>query len=78
MQKFNTKKATKHKCHQFYCKHCNAIKDRDHACYMKVCKIKKNSTLPTLYFYDFETCVDEQGYMVPFYAIVQKVCSQCD
>jgi hypothetical protein len=45
---------------------------------MKVCKIPKNSTLPTLYFYDFETRVDEQGYMVPFYAVVQKVCSQCD
>ena len=45
---------------------------------MKVCKIPKNSELPTLYFYDFETCVDANGYMVPFYCVVQKVCASCD
>ena len=45
---------------------------------MKVYKIPKKSTLPVLYFYDFETCVDENGYMVPFYAVVQKVCEHCD
>jgi hypothetical protein len=31
-----------------------------------------------LYFYDFETRVDEDGYMVPFYCVIQKVCTQCD
>jgi hypothetical protein len=45
---------------------------------MKVYKIPKKSMLPTLYFYDFETRVDANGYMVPFYAVVQKVCEHCD
>jgi hypothetical protein len=45
---------------------------------MKVYKIPKKSSLPTLYFYDFETRVDANGYMVPFYAVVQKVCEHCD
>lgn len=40
---------------------------------MKVCKIPKNATLPTLYFYDFEMHVDANGYMIPFYCVVQKV-----
>jgi hypothetical protein len=78
MQKTTVKKATKHNCDELYCKHCNAIKKKDHGCYMKVYKIPKKSSLPTLYFYDFETHVDANGYMVPFYAVVQKVCEHCD
>jgi hypothetical protein len=49
------------------------MKDKNHECYMKVCKIPKNATLPTLYFYDFEMHVDANGYMIPFYCVVQKV-----
>jgi hypothetical protein len=45
---------------------------------MKIYKIPAKSSLPTLYFYDFETRVDANGYMVPFYAVVQKVCEHCD
>ena len=30
------------------------------------------------YFYDFETRVDNDGYMIPFYCVVQKVCTNCD
>jgi hypothetical protein len=78
MKKISTRKAVKHKCDQYYCVHCNSIMDRSHACYMKLCKIPKTPTLPTLYFYDFETCVDDEGYMQPFYCVVQKVCSACD
>jgi very-short-patch-repair endonuclease len=31
-----------------------------------------------LYFFYFETRKDADGYMVPFYAVVQKVCHECD
>ena len=78
MGKTSCKKTTKHNCDEMYCKHCNAIKKKDHGCYMKIYKIPKKSSLPTLYFYDFETLVDVNGYMVPFYAVVQKVCEYCD
>ena len=78
MRKTSCKKTTKHSCDEMYCKHCNAIKKKDHGCYMKIYKIPKKSSLPTLYFYDFETRVDANGYMVPFYAVVQKVCEHCD
>ena len=57
---------------------CNAIKKKDHECFMKVCKTHTNALHPTIYFYDFETCVNSEGYMVPFYCVVQKVCAQCD
>ncbi|CAB3977643.1 DNA polymerase [Paramuricea clavata] len=45
---------------------------------MKVCKAAKNPNLPTLYFFDFETRKDDEGYMIPFYAVIQKVCQLCD
>ncbi|CAB3985445.1 DNA polymerase, partial [Paramuricea clavata] len=78
MTRIRTKKSIKHKCGQFYCLHCNAIKDQGHACYMKPYKIPVNEVLPVLYFYDLETRVNDEKLMVPFYAVVQKVCSQCD
>ena len=75
MTQINLNKTTKHKCNKAYCLHCNKIKEIDHECFMKVCKIPKDPKLPTLYFFDFETCVDENGYMVPFYCVIQKVCA---
>jgi hypothetical protein len=78
MLKISSKKTTRHNCDEMYCKQCDAIKKKDHGCYIKVYKIPKKSTLPILYFYDFETRVDSNGYMVPFYAVVQKVCEHCD
>jgi hypothetical protein len=78
MQKISGKKTVKHNCDEMYCKQCEKKKKKGHGCYMKVYKIPKKSTLPVLYFYDFETHVDENGYMVPFYAVVQKVCEHCD
>ena len=32
----------------------------------------------TLFFFDFETRVDENNLMVPFYCVVQKVCKKCE
>jgi hypothetical protein len=78
MQRISTKKSVKHKCGQYFCSHCNAIKEKDHACYMKPHKIPAKEMLPVLFFYDLETRVDAQGYMIPFYAVVQRVCDQCD
>ena len=70
-------KRTKHKCDEAYCAHCNAIKKKTHECFMKPCKINI-VTRPTLYFFDFETRKDAAGYMIPFYCVVQKVCTACD
>ncbi|CAB3979926.1 DNA polymerase [Paramuricea clavata] len=78
MTKITSKKATKHQCDKIFCTHCCKIKTKEHECFMKICKIPKNPKLPTLYFFDFETRVDENGYMVPFYCVIQKVCSKCD
>ena len=61
-----------------FCRHCNAVKEKTHECFIKICKTYKNPTWPTLYFFDFETRKDADGYMVPFYAVVQKVCHECD
>jgi hypothetical protein len=66
MIKLTSKKATRHKCDEIFCTHCNVIKKKDHKCFMKIRKLYKNPTYPTLYFYDFETCVDNDGYMIPF------------
>ncbi|CAB3976760.1 DNA polymerase [Paramuricea clavata] len=55
------------------------MKKKDHHCYIKPVKEHKNESRPTLYFYDFETRVDEGDiYMIPFYCVVQKVCDVCD
>ncbi|CAB3980304.1 DNA polymerase [Paramuricea clavata] len=73
------KKYTKHKCDEMFCTHCNKMKKKDHHCYIKTVKQHKNESRPTLYFYDFETRVDEGDiYMIPFYCVVQKVCDACD
>ncbi|CAB4013527.1 DNA polymerase [Paramuricea clavata] len=62
-----------------FCLHCNKLKKKDHHCYIKPVKEQKNVTQPTLYFYDFETRVDEDDiYRIPFYCVVQKVCDACD
>jgi hypothetical protein len=45
---------------------------------MKTVNISTNTEHPTVYFYDFKTRVDENGYMVPFYCVIQKVCNMCD
>ena len=70
-------KRTKHKCDEAYCAHCNAIRKKTHRCFIKPCKINI-ATHPTLYFFDFETRKDAAGYMIPFYCVVQKVCTSCD
>jgi hypothetical protein len=31
-----SKKTTRHKCDEMFCTHCNAIKKKDHECFMKV------------------------------------------
>ncbi|CAB3978337.1 DNA polymerase [Paramuricea clavata] len=73
------KKYTKHKCDELFCIHCNKIKKKNHHCYIKPVKDPKNEIRPTLYFYDFETRVEEDDiYMIPFYCVVQKVCDVCD
>ena len=69
---------TKHNCDMIFCRHCNAVKEKTHLCFIKTCKTYKNPTWPTLYFFDFETRKDTDGYMIPFYAVVQKVCHECD
>ncbi|CAB3977900.1 DNA polymerase [Paramuricea clavata] len=62
-----------------FCVHCDKIKKKDHHCYIKPVKEQKNESRPTLYFYDFETRVEEGDiYMTPFYCVVQKVCDVCD
>ena len=71
-------KKTRHQCDTMYCKHCNGFKKKSHKCFMKVCKVGKEPNLPTLYFFDFETRKDSEGYMIPFYAVIQKVCHLCD
>jgi hypothetical protein len=63
----NSKKYTKHKCDEMFCKHCNKMKKKDHDCFIKTVRKAQNPVHPTLYFYDFETHVDEDGYMIPFY-----------
>ncbi|CAB3983354.1 DNA polymerase [Paramuricea clavata] len=73
-----SKSYTKHKCDEMFCIHCNKLKKKDHHCYIKLVREQKNESRPTLYFYDFETRVEEEGYMIPFYCIVQKVCDVCD
>ncbi|CAB3982959.1 DNA polymerase [Paramuricea clavata] len=45
---------------------------------MKVCRIHADEDRPTLFFFDFETRKDDEGYMIPFYCVVQKVCVECD
>ncbi|CAB3977264.1 DNA polymerase [Paramuricea clavata] len=75
----SSKKYTNHKCDEMFCLHCNAMKKKDHHCYIKPIKDCKNESRPTLYFYDFETRVNEGDiYMIPFYCVVQKVCDVCD
>jgi hypothetical protein len=77
--KSKTRPATApHNCDMIFCKHCNAVKEKTHECFIKICKTYKNPTWPTLYFFDFETRKNSDGYMVPFYAVVQKVCHECD
>ena len=71
-------KKTRHQCDTMYCNHCSGFKKKSHKCFMKVCKVAKNPNLPTLYFFDFETRKDSEGYMIPFYAVIQKVCHLCD
>ena len=72
------KKRTKHKCDEIFCLHCNGMKKKTHQCYMRVCKKPADPEHPTLYFFDFETRKDENGYMIPFYCVIQKVCTNCD
>jgi hypothetical protein len=72
------KKTTRHNCDMMYCMHCLAVKKKTHECFMKVCNVAKNPNLPTLYFFGFETRKDSEGYMIPFYAVIQKVCHLCD
>ncbi|CAB3982341.1 DNA polymerase [Paramuricea clavata] len=74
----NGKKRTKHKCDEMYCSHCQGIRKKTHECYMKTCRIHGDVQHPTLFFFDFETRKDDEGYMIPFYCVVQKVCVQCD
>ena len=74
---FYTKKnVKKHNCNKAFCFHCKAYKKKDHYCYMKGTKISAEDN--TLFFFDFETRVDENNLMVPFYCIVQKVCKKCE
>ncbi|CAB3978622.1 DNA polymerase [Paramuricea clavata] len=74
-----SKRYTKHKCDEMFCIHCNKLQKKDHHCYIKPVREQKNESRPTLYFYDFETRVNEGDiYMIPFYCVVQKVCDVCD
>ena len=66
----------KHNCDKVFCYHCKNYKKKDHYCYMKPCKIRAEDNV--LFFFDFETRVDENNLMVPFYCIVQKVCKKCE
>ena len=43
---------------------------------MKTSKIRAEDNV--LFFFDFETRVDENNLMVPFYCVVQKVCKKCE
>ena len=74
----NSVKSTKHKCDEMFCLHCDKMKKMGHYCFIKPVKPQQNTVHPTLYFYDFETRVDEDGYMIPFYCVIQKVCTLCD
>jgi hypothetical protein len=71
-------KTKKHSCNEMFCLHCNKLTKKDHYCYIKPIRLAHESTHPTLFFYDFETRVNSEGYMVPFYCVVQKVCVACD
>ena len=71
-------KTAKHDCEKSFCFHCNKHLKRDHQCFIKPLKSTADSVKPTLYFYDFETKTDENGFMIPFYCVVQKVCILCD
>ena len=66
----------KHKCGNMYCFHCQAYKKKDHYCYMKPAVIKCEDN--KLFFFDFETRVDDSKLMIPFYCVVQKVCKKCE
>ena len=72
---FSKSNVKKHRCDKTYCYHCQAYK-KDHYCYMKRAIIKNEDN--TLFFFDFETRVDETNLMVPFYCVVQKVCKNCE
>ena len=41
-------------------------------------KVKIRSEDNELFFFDFETRVDENNLMVPFYCVIQKVCKKCE
>ena len=74
---FYTKtKVKKHNCNKSFCYHCKSYKKKDHYCYMKPSKIRPEDN--ELFFFDFETRVDENKLMIPFYCIVQKVCKKCE
>ena len=66
----------KHNCDKVFCYHCKSYKKKDHYCYMKPSKIRAEDN--ELFFFDFETRVDENNLMVPFYCVVQKVCKKCE
>ncbi len=71
-------KTIQHDCNKSYCTHCQKQVKKDHQCFIKPAKIAVNAEKPTLYFYDFETKTDSEGFMIPFYCVVQKVCIHCD
>ncbi len=71
-------KTVQHDCNKLFCTHCRKQVKKDHQCFIKPAKIAINAEKPTLYFYDFETKTDLNGFMIPFYCVVQKVCIHCD
>jgi hypothetical protein len=71
-------KTIQHDCDKSFCTLCQKLVKKDHQCFIKPAKIAMNAEKPTLYFYDFETKTDEDGFMIPFYCVVQKVCIHCD
>ena len=71
-------KTVQHDCNKSFCTHCQKLVKKDHHCFIKPAKIAVNAERPTLYFYDFETKTDSEGFMIPFYCVVQKVCIHCD
>lgn len=75
---FHRGKRQKHSCDSIYCFHCSKSFKKKHECFIKPTKPSNKGNHPTLFFYDFETKNDKDGYMIPFYCVVQKVCSLCD
>ena len=73
---FSKTNVKKHNCDKTFCYHCENYKKKDHYCYMKTSKIRAEDNV--LFFFDFETRVDENNLMVPFYCVVQKVCKKCE